>query len=157
MPAFTGLGAPYWDPGARGAILGLTRDTGRPEIVRAALDAVCYQTRDLLEAMRGDLQAAGLSRLRSLKVDGGMVANDWFCQRLADLTGLAVERPRVAETTALGVAYLAGLGAALFASEKDIAAQWALDRRFVPAMKKPRRDMLYRGWKQAVKRIATAQ
>ena len=157
VPAFTGLGAPYWDPGARGAILGLTRDTGRPEIVRAALDAVCYQTRDLLEAMRGDLQAAGLSRLRSLKVDGGMVANDWFCQRLADLTGLAVERPRVAETTALGVAYLAGLGAALFASEKDIAAQWALDRRFVPAMKKARRDMLYRGWKQAVKRIATAQ
>jgi len=157
VPAFTGLGAPWWVPEARGAILGLTRDTGKAEIVRAALDAVCHQTRDLLEAMRGDMRAAGLSRLRALKVDGGMVANDWFCQRLADLTGLPVERPRVTETTALGAAYLAGLGANLFAGEKDIAAQWALDRRFTPRMKKTCRDAIYRGWRDAVKRIAAAQ
>jgi glycerol kinase len=153
VPAFTGLGAPYWRPEARGAILGLTRDTGRCEIVRAALDSVCYQTRDLLEAMRRDMKSAGLARLKSLKVDGGMVANDWFCQRLADLTGLAVERPRVTETTALGVAYLAGLGADMFKNEKDIAVRWALDRRFTPAMKKLERDRLYFGWRTAVSRI----
>ena len=153
LPAFTGLGAPYWDPAARGAILGLTRDVGKAEIVRAALDAVCYQTRDLLDAMRRDMKAAGLSRLRALKVDGGMVANDWFCQRLADLTGLGVDRPKVTETTALGAAYLAGLGAGLFKSEKDIAARWALDRRFVPALAKKERDRLYAGWKAAVSRV----
>ncbi|HUE63411.1 MAG TPA: glycerol kinase GlpK [Rhizomicrobium sp.] len=149
VPAFTGLGAPYWDPNARAAILGLTRDTGKCEIVRAALDAVCYETRDLLEAMRRDMGKS----LKSLKVDGGMVANDWFCQRLADLTGLKVERPRVTETTALGASYLAGLGAGLFRDEKDIAARWALDRRFVPEMKKPERDRLYRGWRDAVSRV----
>jgi glycerol kinase len=153
IPAFTGLGAPYWEPDARGALVGLTRDIGRPEIVRAALDAVCYQTRDLLEAMRRDLQSAGLARLTRLKVDGGMVANDWFCQRLADLTGLKVERPQVTETTALGAAYLAGLGAGLFKNEKDISARWALDRRFQPAMKKAARDRLYSGWKTAVSRV----
>jgi len=153
VPAFTGLGAPYWDPQARGAILGLTRDVGKAEIVRAALDAVCYQTRDLLEAMRRDMSAAGLTRLRALKVDGGMVANDWFCQRLADLTGLSVDRPKVTETTALGAAYLAGLGAGLFKNEKDIAARWALDRRFKPALSKPKRDRLYAGWKHAVSSV----
>jgi glycerol kinase len=153
VPAFTGLGAPYWDPEARGAILGLTRDSGAAEIVRAALDSVCYQTRDLLEAMARDMKAARLGRLRSLKVDGGMVANDWFCQRLADLTGLAVERLTVTETTALGAAYLAGLAAGLFKGTKDIAARWALDRRFVPAMKRAERDELYKGWKAAVKRV----
>jgi glycerol kinase len=156
VPAFTGLGAPYWDPEARGAILGLTRDIGRDEIVRAALDAVCYQTRDLLEAMTRDvasMQSLGLKRLRALKVDGGMVANDWFCQRLADLTGLAVERPKVTETTALGAAYLAGLGAGLFRDEKDIARHWALDRRFTPVLKKAARDKLYTGWKRAVARV----
>jgi glycerol kinase len=149
VPAFTGLGAPYWDPDARAAILGLTRDAGKCEIVRAALDAVCYETRDLLEAMQRDMGKS----LKSLKVDGGMVANNWFCQRLADLTGLKVERPRVTETTALGAAYLAGLGAGFFRNEKDIAARWALDRRFVPDMKKPERDRLYRGWQEAVSRV----
>jgi glycerol kinase len=153
VPAFTGLGAPYWDPGARGAIVGLTRDVGGCEIVRAALDAVCYQTRDLLEAMRRDMAAAGLTRLRALKVDGGMVSNDWFCQRLADLTGLPVDRPKVTETTALGAAYLAGLGAGLFKSEKDIAARWALDRRFKPVLQQSVRDRLYAGWKTAVSRV----
>jgi glycerol kinase len=153
VPAFTGLGAPYWRPDARGAIFGLTRDAGRCEIVRAALDSVCYQTRDLLDAMRRDMKSAGLARLKTLKVDGGMVANDWFCQRLADLTGLSVERPRVTETTALGAAYLAGLGAEIFTSQKDIAARWALDRRFTPAMKKAERDRLHVGWRNAVSRI----
>jgi glycerol kinase len=152
VPAFTGLGAPYWDPQARGAIVGLTRDTGKNEIARAALDAVCYQTRDLLDAMRRDMRAAG-TRLRTLKVDGGMVANDWFCQRLADLTGLPVDRPVVTETTALGAAYLAGLGAGVFRTEQDIARRWALDRRFKPQMKKVQRDLLYRGWLGAVARV----
>jgi glycerol kinase len=153
VPAFTGLGAPYWQPEARGAILGLTRDAGKAEVVRAALDAVCYQTRDLLEAMQRDMSAAKLTRLRALKVDGGMVANDWFCQRLADLTGLKVDRPKVTETTALGAAYLAGLGAGLFKDRRDIAARWALDRRFTPAMKRAERDRLYAGWKDAVARV----
>jgi len=153
VPAFTGLGAPYWRPDARGAIVGLTRDAGRCEIVRAALDSVCYQTRDLLEAMRRDMKSAGLARLKSLKVDGGMVSNDWFCQRLADLTGLSVERPRVTETTALGAAYLAGLGAEIFSNQKDIAARWALDRRFNPSMRKAERDRLYAGWRNTVSRI----
>src|SRR5471032_540262 len=153
VPAFTGLGAPYWEPQARGAILGLTRDMGKCEIVRASLDAVCYQTRDLLEAMRRDMAAAGLKRLRALKVDGGMVTNDWFCQRLADLTGLTVDRPKVTETTALGAAYLAGLGAELFRNEKDIAARWALDRRFRPAMTKTECDRLYTGWMAALSRV----
>ncbi|HEX2758950.1 MAG TPA: glycerol kinase GlpK [Rhizomicrobium sp.] len=150
VPAFTGLGAPYWNPQARGAIVGLTRDVGKNEIVRAALDAVCYQTRDLLDAMRRDMRA---DRMRTLKVDGGMVANDWFCQRLADLTGLPVDRPVVTETTALGAAYLAGLGAGLFRNERDIARRWALDRRFKPKMNKAQRDLLYRGWRAAVARV----
>jgi glycerol kinase len=153
VPAFTGLGAPYWNPKARGAILGLTRDAGKAEIARASLDAVCYQTRDLLEAIQADMKNAGLSRLTRLKVDGGMVENNWFCQRLADLTGLAVERPTVIETTALGAAYLAGLGVGMFKDTKDIARHWALDRRFKPAMKKNERDRLYQGWRQAVARI----
>ena len=153
VPAFTGLGAPYWDPDARGAILGLTRDMGAAEIARAALDAVCFQTRDLLEAMGRDMKAAGLTRPAALKVDGGMVRNDWFCQRLADLTGLTVDRPKVTETTALGAAYLAGLAAGLFRDADDIAARWALDRRFVPAMNATICDGLYDGWKTAVARI----
>ncbi len=153
VPAFTGLGAPYWDPDARGAIVGLTRDAGVAEIARAALDAVCYQTRDLLEAMRGDMQAAGLGAPRALKVDGGMVRNDWFCQRLADLTGLPVERPRNPETTALGAAYLAGLASGLFANLDDIAAAWALERRFEPEMTATARDGLYEGWAKAVGRV----
>jgi glycerol kinase len=153
VPAFTGLGAPYWDPDARGAILGLTRDTGAAEIARAALDAVCYQTRDLLEAMARDMHAAGLRAPSALKVDGGMVKNDWFCQRLADLTGLPVERPKVVETTALGAAYLAGLAAGLFRDTADIAARWALDRLFEPSLAASSRDALYEGWNAAVPRV----
>jgi glycerol kinase len=150
VPAFTGLGAPYWDPDARGAILGLTRDMGAAEIARAALDAVCFQTRDLLEAMARDMGAGAPSRL---KVDGGMVKNDWFCQRLADLTGLPVDRPKVTETTALGAAYLAGLAAGMFKGLDDIAARWALDRRFEPALALSTRDGLYDGWLKAVDRV----
>jgi glycerol kinase len=149
VPAFTGLGAPYWDPEARGAILGLTRDMGAAEIARAALDSVCFQTRDLLEAMARDMNGAP----KSLKVDGGMVKNDWFCQRLADLTGLPVERPKVTETTALGAAYLAGLAAGVFKNLDDIAARWALDRRFEPALAAATRDGLYDGWMKAVGRV----
>jgi glycerol kinase len=152
VPAFTGLGAPYWDPDARGAILGLARDMGAAEIARAALDSVCYQTRDLLEAMGRDMKAAGLNAPAALKVDGGMVRNDWFCQRLADLTGLPVDRPMVTETTALGAAYLAGLASGLFKDTNDIAARWALDRRFEPAMTVTTRDALYDGWLKAVSR-----
>lgn len=152
VPAFTGLGAPYWDPHARGAILGLTRDMGKAEVAAAALDAVCYQTRDLLEAMARDTRRARIA-LRELKVDGGMVANDFFCQRLADLTGLTVARPQLTETTALGAAMLAGTGAGIFRGEADVAAHWALDRRFAPRLKRSRRDELYRGWQAAVARV----
>ncbi|HEX4294015.1 MAG TPA: glycerol kinase GlpK [Rhizomicrobium sp.] len=153
VPAFTGLGAPYWDPDARGAILGLTRDMGAAEIARAALDSVCFQTRDLLDAMARDMRAVGQNAPAALKVDGGMVKNDWFCQRLADLTGLPVERPTVTETTALGAAYLAGLAVGLFKDTSDIAARWALDRRFEPAMNASARDALYQGWNGAVARV----
>jgi glycerol kinase len=121
VPAFTGLGAPYWDPDARAAILGLTRDMGVAEIARAALDAVCFQTRDLLDAMARDMAAANLGAPGALKVDGGMVKNDWFCQRLADLTGLTVDRPKITETTALGAAYLAGLSAGVFRDFSEIS------------------------------------
>jgi glycerol kinase len=153
VPAFTGLGAPYWDPDARGAILGLTRDAGAAEIARAALDGVCFETRDLLEAMTRDMASAKIAALKALKVDGGMAGNDWFCQRLADLTGLTVERPRVTETTAMGAAYLAGLSAGVFRDLSDIAERWQLDHRFVPAMPPSHRDGLYAGWIAAVARV----
>jgi glycerol kinase len=114
---------------------------------------VCFQTRDLLEAMKRDMKRAKLGAPCALKVDGGMVKNDWFCQRLADLTGLPVDRPVVTETTALGAAYLAGLAVGLFKDTKDIAARWALDRRFEPQTKAGARDALYEGWLKAVKRV----
>ena len=147
VPAFTGLGAPYWDADARGALFGLTRDVGRAEIARATLEAACFQTRDLLEAMRAD----GAS-LTSLRVDGGMVANDWLMQRLADLLGLPVERPRHIETTVRGAAALAGLAAGIYPSLDAIAQQWALDRSFEPALASDERDALYAGWQDAVRR-----
>jgi glycerol kinase len=153
VPAFTGLGAPYWDPDVRGAILGLTRDVGAAEIARAALDAVCFETRDLLEAMAKDMVSAKIGAPKALKVDGGMVCNDWFCQRLADLTGLPVERPQVIETTAMGAAYLAGLAAGIFRDVADIAGRWKLDRRFQPQLPEARRDFLYQGWASAVARV----
>jgi len=148
VPAFTGLGAPYWDPEARGAILGLTRDTGIGEIVSAGLQSVCYQTRDLQQAMALD----GLAADR-LRVDGGMVGNAWLMQFLADLLGIAVERPAITETTALGAAYLAGLGAGLIGSLDAARENWRLDRQFEPTLSPARRDRLYAGWQRAVARV----
>ena len=154
VPAFTGLGAPHWDPDARGAIVGLTRDSGVGHIVRAALEAVAYQTADLADAFAADMGggAAG-AELGTLRVDGGMVVNDWLCQFLADMLGRPVERPAVVETTALGAAYLAGLAAGLYGSLDDVAAAWRLDRRFEPAMAPGARDRLLAGWRRAVARV----
>ncbi|HYM30621.1 MAG TPA: glycerol kinase GlpK [Candidatus Cybelea sp.] len=149
VPAFTGLGAPYWDADARGAIFGLTRASGVAEIARAALEAVCYQTRDLLTAMESD----GAGRPTALRVDGGLVVNDWAMQFLADILDVPVERPRVTETTALGAAYLAGLATGFYGSQTEIARQWQRDRRFTPDMAHERRETLYRGWQQAVARV----
>ena len=149
VPAFTGLGAPYWDPAARGAIFGLTRDVGRPQIARAMLEAVCYQTRDLMEAMAAD----GTPKPTSLRVDGGMTRNNWLMQFLADILDIPVERPVVTETTALGAAYLAGLKAGLWSSTDDIATHWQREHLFEPAMKAGERDRLYAGWKDAVQRV----
>ena len=152
VPAFTGLGAPDWDPTARGAILGLTRDTGIAEIVRSALEAVCYQTRDLMTAMASDAGSIA-SRLR---VDGGMVRNDWVMQFLADILNVPVERPVVTETTALGAAMCAGLGVGLFSSTDEVAQNWQSDRVFRPMMKDEPREQLYAGWRAAVKRVQSA-
>jgi glycerol kinase len=130
VPAFVGLGAPYWDPYARGTIVGLTRGSGRAEIVRAALEAAAYQTRDVAQAMEAD---SGI-QLRELRVDGGMVANNWLMQFQADMLGVPVQRPLVAETTALGAAYLAGLAVGFWAGLDDITHNWAMDRHFAPTM-----------------------
>ncbi len=151
VPAFTGLGAPYWDPDARGAIFGLTRATGIAEIVRAALEAVCYQTNDLLAAMLAD----GAAPMRELRVDGGMAANSWLMQFLADLLAIPVARPAVTETTALGAAFLAGLHCGLFASLDDIADCWECERRFRPLLAADHRASLLAGWKTAVDRVTT--
>lgn len=149
VPAFTGLGAPYWDPDARGAILGLTRDSGIAQVVRAALESVCYQTRDLMRAMEDD----GAARPTALRVDGGMVANGWLVQHLADTLGLPVERPTVIETTAVGAAFLAGLQAGLFDSLDQVAQRWKRDCRCEPAMEEATRHRLYAGWQDAVRRV----
>jgi glycerol kinase len=151
VPAFVGLGAPYWDADARGALLGLTRDTGPAEIAAATLDSVCYQTRDLVEAMRGDG-----AQIDEIRVDGGMVVNDPLMQRLADTVGTPVERPKVIETTALGAAFLAGLQAGLWPSLDSLSATWALDRAFAPSEGAPSRDRRYRGWQDAVKRVRSS-
>lgn len=151
VPAFTGLGAPYWDADARGALVGLTRDSGRAEIVRATLEAVGYQTRDLLDAMAADMGGA----LSAVRVDGGMVANDWLMGFLADITDCAVERPRVQETTALGAAYLASLGVGLYPSLDAVGDGWRLERRFEPTMAAAERAARLAGWDEAVARTRT--
>jgi glycerol kinase len=153
VPAFTGLGAPYWDPDCRGAIFGITRGTGPAEFARAALESVAYQTRDLLEAMRGDWQGEGAGSV--LRVDGGMVASDFAMQGIADIVGRPVDRPKVAETTALGAAWLAGMRAGLYPGPEEFARGWALDRRFEPKMDPARREAKYAGWKDAVARTLT--
>lgn len=148
VPAFTGLGAPYWDAEARAAIFGLTRDVGRTELARATLEATCYQTRDLIEAMRADGAAPA-----SLRVDGGMVANNWFLQCLADTLGMPVERPRLTETTVLGAAALAGLGTGFYPSLDALAGSWQREALFEPQIDPETRGAGYAGWLDAVARV----
>ncbi|MDD9911191.1 MAG: glycerol kinase GlpK [Ahrensia sp.] len=150
VPAFTGLGAPWWDADARGAIFGMSRATGPAEFAKAALEAVCYQTRDLMEAMRADWPDATDETV--LRVDGGMVASDWTMQFLADILNAPVDRPTILETTALGAAWLAGSHAGVWPDQAGFAANWALDRRFEPTMSDADRERRYAGWKDAVQR-----
>lgn len=146
IPAFTGLGAPHWDPEARAGILGLTRNSNAQHIVRAALESVAYQTRDLLQAMTNDTQ----STLETLRVDGGMAANNWLLQFLADMLNVKVQRPSCIETSALGVAYLAGLQIGMYQSLDEIANLWKINRTFDPQMSVTRREELYGNWKRAL-------
>jgi glycerol kinase len=173
VPAFVGLGAPHWDTEARGALFGLTRDTGPNELARAALESVCFQTLDLLDAMRADWRGGGGSDAGGngdgggsgssnngggglagtvLRVDGGMVASDWTMQRLADILGAPVDRPTILETTALGAAYLAGLQSGLYPEPKTFAERWALDRRFTAGMDSEVRQRKINAWRDAVGR-----
>jgi len=150
VPAFTGLGAPYWDAECRGAIYGLTRNSGPAEFAKAALESVGYQTRDLLEAMTADWPGGGDAA--TLRVDGGMSASDWSMQFLSDIIGASVDRPKVLETTALGAAWLAGMRAGLYPDMDGFSQTWAVDRRFEPAMATEDRNARYGGWKDAVRR-----
>jgi glycerol kinase len=155
VPALTGLGAPHWDAKARGAMFGLTRNTGPREFARAALEAVCFQTLDLLEAMRADWpEAEGAGTV--LRVDGGMVASDWTMQRLADILSAPVDRPEVLETTALGAAYLAGLDAGLLPEPAQFGDRWRLERRFTPTLAAEPRRALVAGWRDAVRRTLSS-
>ncbi|MHA6642211.1 glycerol kinase GlpK [Mesorhizobium sp. A623] len=154
VPAFVGLGAPHWDAEARGAIFGLTRNSGPAEFARAALESVAYQTRDLLDAMRKDWKAASSETV--LRVDGGMVASDWTMQRLADILDAPVDRPTILETTALGAAWLAGSRAGVWPQADEFAKAWALDRRFEPAMAEKQRTAKLKGWRDAVRRTLSA-
>lgn len=151
VPAFAGLGAPYWDPHARGAILGLSRDSGINEIVTATLQAVAYQTKDLVNAMSDDGIVPSV-----IRVDGGMVGNDWFLAFLSDILDLVVERPQNIESTVLGVAYLAGLQCGVFSSTEEIAALWSRDAVFRPQMDDAKRTSLYAGWQDAVSKVRTS-
>ncbi len=148
VPAFVGLGAPHWDAYARGTIVGITRGTRREHMVRAALEAICYQTRDVIRAMTAD---SGIA-LAELRVDGGAARNDFLMQFQSDILGVPVRRPRVIETTALGAAYLAGLGVGFWSGKGEIAAKWQQETEFAPAMSDEDRDRLYRGWVRAVER-----
>jgi glycerol kinase len=146
VPAFTGLGAPYWDPEARAALLGLTRNSGREHIARAALESVAYQSRDLLNAMTE-------TSLKTLRVDGGMAANNWLLQFLSDMLGLEVQKPTCIETTALGVVYLAGLQIGMYQSLDEIERMWQRSASFSPEMSAVENERLYAGWKRAVERV----
>ncbi len=152
VPAFTGLGAPHWDPNARGAIFGLTRDTGIGDLVTATLQSVCFQTQDLFSAMQHDGAVPTI-----LRVDGGMVENNWVTQHLSDVLQIPVDRPQVIETTALGVAYLAGLKAGVFKDIHEVADQWRLEKRFEPEMDPAEAHALYHGWQNAVSRVKSHQ
>ena len=151
VPAFTGLGAPHWDADARGALFGLTRDTGPAVVTRAALEAVCYQTLELLNAMTSDGASLG-----TVRVDGGMVNNNWFSQYLANVLNIPVDRPAQTETTALGAAYLAGLQVGVYDSLDDLVSNWQREREFSPAMDTDVRDAVLGGWQEAVKRTRSA-
>ena len=151
VPAFTGLGAPYWDADCRGAVFGLTRTSGPADFARAALESVGYQTRDLWQAMRADWQGVGGDSI--LRVDGGMSASDWTMQFLSDILGAPVHRPEVLETTALGAAWLAGMTAGIYPDREGFAATWALEREFLPVMEEAAREARYTGWKEAVARV----
>jgi len=153
VPAFQGLGAPWWDANARGAISGLSRATSANEIVRAGLESVAYQTVDLLEALAADMTAAGLPRPDTLRVDGGMTANGWLMQFLADSTAMPVEVAQIAETTALGAAYHAGLQAGVFGSQQDLAARWSPAKAYEPRMDESERATRYQGWREAVAQV----
>jgi glycerol kinase len=148
VPAFVGLGAPHWDPDARATITGLTFDATGAHIARAALESVAYQTADLVDAMVAD----GAKDARTIRIDGGMAANDWFCQFLADMLDTRVERPANIETTVAGAAYLAGLAVGVWDKLEDVAASWKEDRIFEPAMKKGKRADLKNGWQEALAR-----
>ena len=148
VPAFTGLGAPYWNPDCRGSVFGLTRNSGPAELAKAALQSVGFQTRDLLEAMQADWQPQGAGRV--LRVDGGMSASGWAMQFLSDIIGAPVDRPAVLETTAMGAAWLAGMRAGLYPGQEEFARTWALERQFVPAMPEEARAAAYGAWKRAV-------
>jgi glycerol kinase len=150
VPAFVGLGAPYWNPRVRGALFGLTRNTGPAEFAHAALESVCYQTYDLWAAMRADWPDAKAANI-VLRVDGGMTASDWTMQRLADLLDAPVDRPMIQETTALGAAYLAGLAAGVYPEPAKFADNWRLERRFKPVMSAATRERKLKGWARAVK------
>jgi glycerol kinase len=149
VPAFVGLGAPYWDSYARGTIVGLTRGSEVGHIARATLESMCYQSRDVLEAMAAD---SGV-HVKTLRVDGGAVVNNLLMQFQADILGVPVQRPQVAETTALGAAYLAGLATGFWGSAKEVAEHWAVDRTFEPKMGADQREKLYADWKRAVERL----
>jgi glycerol kinase len=148
VPAFAGLGAPYWDPNARGTIVGLTRGTSRAHIARAALEAIAFQSAEVLEAMQRDAD----EKLSELRVDGGAAANDLLMQTQADLLGVPVVRPKVLETTALGAAYLAGLTTALWKSREELASHWQLDRRFEPQLNPAHARERLNRWREAVQR-----
>jgi len=156
VPAFTGLGAPYWDAECRGAIFGLTRNSGPAEFSKAALESVAYQTRDLLEAMHADLSSFDIDVKQSehsiLRVDGGMSASSWTVQFLSDILGTAVDRPEILETTALGAAWLAGMKVGFYPSKEEFSKNWILEKRFEPSMDNEKRAKLYNGWKDAVSR-----
>jgi glycerol kinase len=152
VPAFVGLGAPYWRPDVRGALFGLTRATGPRELAQAALESVCFQTADLLGAMQADWRDAD-SALKTLRVDGGMANSDWCMQRLADLLGGTIDRPQIKETTALGAAYLAGLHAGFFPEPERFSERWQLERRFSPQMDAATRERKLKGWTAAVRRL----
>ena len=155
VPAFTGLGAPYWDPNARGAIFGLLRDTGREEIALAALESIGFQTRDLLEAMIKDVEGMKRDHVK-LRVDGGMTQSSLSMKILANLTGVEINIPTIQESTAKGVAWLAGMRAGLYNQLEVFEKEWALKETFIPILSAKQRDKKYKGWKEAVGKTGTS-